>query len=60
MHDGFGTIQDGYYVPHSHEVRLCRCGRLLLLPVGATRLDDALAIAGEHAEDGATLRRCCG
>ena len=45
MHDGFGTIQDGYFVPHSHELKLGGCGRLLLLPVGATSADEALAVA---------------
>ena len=45
MHDGFGTIKDGYFVPHSHVVTLCSCGRLLLLPVGTSDPDDAIAVA---------------
>jgi hypothetical protein len=43
MHDGFGTIKDGYFVPHSHELQWCNCGRLRLLPVGATQRDETLA-----------------
>jgi hypothetical protein len=45
MHDGFGTIKDGYFLPHSHELRLCGSGRLLLLPAGATNEDEAIATA---------------
>ena len=44
MHDGFGTIKDGYFVPHSHELRWGACGRLLLMPVGATDPREALAV----------------
>ena len=45
MHDGFGTIKDGYFVPHSHELRLGDCGRLLLLPAGSNDPAEALAVA---------------
>ena len=45
MNDGFGTIRDFYFVPHSHELRFSGCGRLLLLPVGAAGAEDALAVA---------------
>jgi hypothetical protein len=45
MHDGFGTIRDGYFVPHSHELRWCGAGRWLLMPVGATHPEVALAVA---------------
>ena len=45
MHDGFGTIKDGYFVPHSHELRQCGCGRLLLVPAGSKNLREALAEA---------------
>ena len=45
MHDGFGTIRDGYFLPHSHELRLGECGRLLLMPAGATNPEQALAVA---------------
>ena len=48
MNDGFGTIRDGYYVPHSHELRFGACGRLLLLPVGAAGAEEALAVATVH------------
>jgi hypothetical protein len=44
MHDGFGTIKDGYFLPHSHELR-CSGGHWLLLPAGALDLDEALAAA---------------
>jgi hypothetical protein len=44
MHDGFGTINDGYFLPHSHELRCCG-GHWLLLPAGAKNLDEALASA---------------
>ena len=57
MHDGFGTIKDGYFVPHSHVVTLCACGRLLLLPVGATDADDAIAVASTNE---APASRHCG
>lgn len=49
MHDGFGTIQDGYYLPHSHELKWFEGGRLLLLPAGATNPDEALALASVPA-----------
>ena len=52
MHDGFGTIKDGYFIPHSHELRLGDCGRLLLMPVGSTHPDEALATA--HPGQGMT------
>ena len=56
MHDGFGTIKDGYFVPHSHVVTLCSCGRLLLLPVGTSDPDDAIAVASlVHSTSGP----CC-
>ena len=45
MLDGFGTIQDGYFVPHSHEIRWCGGTRLLLMPVGASDPAEALAEA---------------
>jgi hypothetical protein len=44
MHDGFGTIKDGYFLPHSHELR-CSGDHWLLLPAGALDLDEALAAA---------------
>jgi hypothetical protein len=44
MHDGFGTIKDGYFVPHSHELKFVG-GRLLLLPANATNSEEALAEA---------------
>ena len=53
MHDGFGTIKDGYFVPHSHELRVGGCGRLLLMPVGETDASEALAVASfPEAEPG--------
>jgi len=58
MHDGFGTIKDGYFVPHSHELRWCGCGRLLLMPVGATKHEEALA-AADIAGAPESSRRCC-
>ena len=45
MHDGFGTIRDGYFLPHSHELRLGECGRLLLMPAGSSNPELALAVA---------------
>ena len=44
MNDGFGTIKEGYFIPHSHVVSMCACGRLLLLPAGATDPDEAIAV----------------
>ena len=44
MHDGFGTIKDGYFLPHSHELR-CSNGCWVLVPAGANNLDEALAAA---------------
>ena len=43
MHDGFGTIKDGYFLPHSHELKWFEGGHLFLLPAGATNPDEALA-----------------
>jgi hypothetical protein len=45
MHDGFGTIKDGYFVPHSHEIRWWGGGALLLMPVGASSPEEAIAEA---------------
>jgi len=45
MHEGFGTIKDGYFVPHSHEIRWCGGSQLLLMPVGATDPAEAIAQA---------------
>jgi hypothetical protein len=44
MHDGFGTIKDGYFLPHSHELRSAG-GHWLLLPAGAQNPEEALATA---------------
>ena len=46
MHEGFGTIKDGYFVPHSHEIRR-EGGVLLLVPANARGTDEALAEAPE-------------
>lgn len=45
MHEGFGTIKDGYFVPHSHEIRWSGGGSLLLMPVGASDPEEAIAEA---------------
>jgi hypothetical protein len=45
MFDGFGTIKDGYFVPHSHEIRGCGGTRLLLMPVGSSDPEEAIAEA---------------
>ena len=58
MHDGFGTIENGYFVPHSHVVTVCACGRLLLMPVGATDSSEAIAI-GSTPPESALARLCC-
>jgi hypothetical protein len=58
MHDGFGTIKDGYFIPHSHVVSVCTCGRLLLLPAGTSNPDDALAVAHTNFQP-AGARDCC-
>jgi hypothetical protein len=57
MHDGFATIKDGYFVPHSHELMLCvQSGRWLLLPVSARSVEDAIAVAPAGSEAGPKLR----
>jgi hypothetical protein len=56
MHDGFGTIKDGYFVPHSHVLTLCEGGHWLLLPVSASSADEAIAIAPAGIEPAPTLR----
>ena len=58
MHDGFGTIKDGYFVPHSHELLWCGCGRLLLMPAGSKRFEEALAETSVPAK-GDSGRGCC-
>jgi len=57
MHDGFATIRDGYFVPHSHELTLCaKSGRWLLLPVSARSAEDAIAVAPAAASEPQQLR----
>jgi hypothetical protein len=45
MREGFGTIKDGYFVPHSHEIRWWGESHLLLMPVGTSDPQEAIAEA---------------